>query len=66
MPISPGMLIVSTMVGWLGSDWLFAAIAEIGLFDVEDVDATGGTGLDVGLGVALFVPLRDAAALGSR
>ena len=65
-PISSGILIASTIVGWLGEDWLFCAVVETGLFACRDVDAAGGTGLDVEPERALFVPLRDAAALGSR
>jgi hypothetical protein len=60
------MLIASTIVGWLGEDWLFGAVVETGLFACRDFDATGGTGLDVVPGLTLFAPLRDAAALESR
>ena len=60
------MLIVSTIIGWLDAGWLFAAVVETGLFTVEDVDATGGAGLGIVPGLALFLLVRDTVALGSR
>ena len=64
--MSSGMLIVSTIIGWLDAGWLFAAVVETGLFTAEDVVATGGVGLNVVSGLALFLPVRDAVTLGSR
>ena len=60
------MLIASTIVGWLEESWLFAVVVEIGFFTAEDVDATGVAGFGVVLGLALFLPVRDAAAPESR
>ena len=62
-PISSGILIASTMVGWLGEDWLFAAVVETGIFAEGDADASGATGFDGVLGLALFLPPRGAVAL---
>lgn len=60
------MVIASTIIGWLDEGWLFAAVVETGLFTVEDVDAIGGAGLGIVPGLALFLLVRDAVALGSR
>lgn len=60
------MVIASTIIGWLDEGWLFAAVVETGLFTVEDVDATGGAGLGIVPGLALFLLVRDTVALGSR
>lgn len=60
------MLIVSAIIGWLGAGWLFAAVVEAGLFTAEDVDGTGGVGLNVVPELALFLPVRDAVTLGFR
>ena len=42
IPISSCILIDSTIVGWLGDGWLFAAVVKVGLFEVEGADAAGG------------------------
>jgi hypothetical protein len=60
------MLIASTIIGSPDEDWLFAAVVDAGLFTAEDADAPGGAGLGVVLRLALFLPVRDAFALGSR
>jgi hypothetical protein len=65
-PISSGILIARTIVGSLGEGWVFAAVVELGLFDVEGANAAGGTGLDVGPELAVVLPVRVVVALESR
>lgn len=60
------MLIASTIIGSPDEGWLFAAVVDAGLFAAEDADASGGAGLGIVLELALFLPARDAFALGSR